>query len=222
VVRFPYSNGMRTHRFSIGMALALTSMAWAQGKNDCPDTPANHWAYQAMADLKNVGIFAGVPDTLGHSIENLSRCHLAVAAHGSMTELSEVVMTLERSNEAVASFAGLAKDEPAATNEAESENRAHVRSLRHILVLIEKDLLDLTNAFGPELKVLGADPTEMAVQERRDCQKIATFRFAKLGEATKQFSDVPEGHWAAEPVKALRSVGILHGYGGEKFLVPKE
>jgi hypothetical protein len=209
---------MRTTFAAVGIAMALSSIAAAQSSNSLPDTPANHWMYQAKADLKSIGLLVGYPDGLGYSgVRPMNRYEMAVATHASMSNLHQVVLDLESSNEKIARFAGRPEDEPKDLSDLEKGIPDDVKSLRRILPTIKKDLDDLTKAFSPQLRTLGVDPDDMLIEVRTDCQMIASFHFSKLGEATKPFADVPQSHWAARAVQELKAAGILHGYTADRF-----
>jgi len=209
---------MRIPLLAFGFSLCLAPLAVAQHKDNFPDTPANHWAFQAKADLQSVGLLVGYPDGLGRAPRPASRFELAVAVHATYTNLNETVTDFDRINGTRAQFSGREEDESPATVEAEATIRSKVKSVQHIQGILKKDLLDLLKEFTPELKILGIDTSEMEGQVRRDLRKIATLRWAKLGEALNQFADVPENHWAAGATKGLRSNGILVGYGDGRFL----
>ncbi len=209
---------MRRNIGLIAFALVLPSISVAQYSNRFPDTPDNHWAYQAMADLKSVGILVGYPDTLGRGVHVRTRYEMAVATHACFVNFDTIVEQFEQSNDTIARFPGGNEAETKTASNLAVNIKQDFKTFRHSLDFVEKDLLVLTKAFSPELKKLGVDTTQMEGQERRDFQKIATFRFANLGEATRQFADVPESHWAAGAVKSLRAVGILKGYDSGRFL----
>jgi len=168
--------------------------------------------YQSLGDLVKVGL-TSMPAAIDR--RSSSKYEFAVAAHYAAFNLHNIVMDVDRGNEAIAKFQGDPKSAPKTI--AELSGGDMFAFIRQRVAILEKDLIELTRAFTPELKSLGVAPSEMIGQVKSDCQRIASFRFAKLGEATKQFSDVPEGHWAAEAVKSLRAVGILHGFAVDKF-----
>ncbi len=52
-----------------------------------PDTPANHWAFEALARLKKDGILVGYPDGLYRGGRPASRYELAAAVHAAYMNL---------------------------------------------------------------------------------------------------------------------------------------
>ncbi len=67
------------------MTAALVAPALAQ--DNFPDTPANHWAFEALARLKKDGILVGYPDGLYRGARPASRYELAAAVHAAYVNL---------------------------------------------------------------------------------------------------------------------------------------
>jgi hypothetical protein len=55
-----------------------------------PDVPENHWAYEALANLKAAGILVGYPDGLYRGGRPASRYELAVALHAAYQNLKNI------------------------------------------------------------------------------------------------------------------------------------
>jgi hypothetical protein len=200
------------------LALTCSATHLTKQNDSFPDTPANHWAYQAMADLHSVGLLVGYPESLGRRVRPKSRYESALSAHFSDVTLMNKVRELRSVNEAIAQHSGTGPTELKSISDKVRSLNADVRMLRRILPTIQSDMLQLNKEFMPELRSLGVNIDEMNSQILRDCRAIADLRIAKIGEANTQFADVPEGHWAAKSVQSLRAAGILHGYEGTHFL----
>jgi hypothetical protein len=128
-----------------------------------PDTPQNHWAYEAVAKLREHGILQGYPDGLYRGGRTATRYEMAVAVHAAWSKLKAMYEGLEGQIKALTdklnSLEGLS---------------AEVKSLRDQLAALEKDVdtmkswgEDITNLkklageFKEELTRLGADVEAM-------------------------------------------------------------
>jgi len=74
----------------------------------------------------------------------------------------------------------------------------------------------LCDSVAADLKLLGTSARDLATEFRHRDFLFAFRRIPEWGEATRQFSDIPSGHWAADAVLKLRQVGILEGYPNEQ------
>lgn len=76
-------NGQMKRTFTIALGLvmgaAFVSSAFAQ--DAFPDTPENHWAYEALANMKKAGLLVGYPDGLYRGSRPASRYEMAVALY---------------------------------------------------------------------------------------------------------------------------------------------
>ncbi|MCO5295670.1 MAG: S-layer homology domain-containing protein [Fimbriimonadaceae bacterium] len=82
----------RTLRVALGLVLgaALAVPGWAQS-DAFPDTPKNHWAYEALAAMKANGLLVGYPDGLWGGDRPTSRYEMAVAVHAAYKRLKEMM-----------------------------------------------------------------------------------------------------------------------------------
>ena len=51
----------RTAKYALSAVIVAALAAPAFAQDNFPDTPANHWAYEAVARLKKDGILVGYP-----------------------------------------------------------------------------------------------------------------------------------------------------------------
>ncbi len=72
-----------TWAFGAAFACALIVPVLAQAQDNFPDTPANHWAFDALSRLKKDGILVGYPDGLYRGARPASRYELAAAVHAA-------------------------------------------------------------------------------------------------------------------------------------------
>jgi hypothetical protein len=134
------------------MAAAASS---AMAQENFPDTPSNHWAYEALSRLKREGIVVGYPDGLYRGSRPISRYEMAVALNAAYVHLTGKIQNLQQQVDALskASDRGDIKD--------------LVRKIQDGLDQIKKlgpDLDDLKRAadtFELELEQLGVDTEKM-------------------------------------------------------------
>ncbi|MCH7904259.1 MAG: S-layer homology domain-containing protein [Armatimonadetes bacterium] len=91
----------RTLKFALGVALSVGLVMPAAAQSNFPDVPDNHWAYEALANLKGSVLF-GYPDGLYRPSRPMSRAEFAVAinnlyslAMGKMAGLSDQLNALD-------------------------------------------------------------------------------------------------------------------------------
>lgn len=76
----------------LGAALAVPASAQSDA---FPDTPKNHWAYEALRELRAQGLLQGYPDMGFHGGRPASRYELAVAVHATYRHLKEMLDRLD-------------------------------------------------------------------------------------------------------------------------------
>lgn len=191
-------------------ATLLTSARFQS--NTFADTPENHWAYEAISDLKSSGIVVGFPDGLGRGIRPQGRYEMAVAANAACNRLHAIVDGFRASNSKIA--LSRSTDEEAKALRSDLTGRYSLRSAmpRHA-----DELHRLIAEFKHELKVLGVNPDQTYRQVTFDAATVLSLRVATPGEALEQFPDVPTNHWAAQAVQNLRANGIIKGYPSGAF-----
>jgi len=72
---------------SLSVVALMAVVACAQDDGAFPDTPANHWAYEALKTMKADGLLVGYPDGMFRGPRPASRYELAVAMHAVYTNL---------------------------------------------------------------------------------------------------------------------------------------
>lgn len=68
---------------ALGMALAIPAVA----QDNFPDVPENHWAYEAVENLKREGILVGYPDGTYKGPNSMTRYEFAVALNAAYQRL---------------------------------------------------------------------------------------------------------------------------------------
>lgn len=141
-----------------GALLALPAIASAQDM--FPDTPANHWAYNALQRARSEGLLVGYPDGLYRGTRPASRYELAVAFHEIYTKIKSSLDYLD-----------------AATKAGQNVNPNELDDLRQQIAAIKSalegmkgyadDIADLKRAsdtFELELEQLGVDVEAMRTE----------------------------------------------------------
>ncbi len=92
----------RTLKISLGLVLGAAMAVPAMAQDQFPNVPANHWAYEALENLKAEGIVVGYPDGQYRGPRLATRYEMAVAINAaykrmmSMTDgLAEQLKALE-------------------------------------------------------------------------------------------------------------------------------
>lgn len=77
----------RTLKYALTAVLGVAMIAPAFGQDNFPDTPENHWAYEALGNLKREGILVGYPDGFYRGPRNATRYEMAVAINAAYQKL---------------------------------------------------------------------------------------------------------------------------------------
>lgn len=144
----------RTFKLALGAVMTAALVVPAMAQDNFPDTPANHWAYEALARLKRDGLLVGYPDGLFRGSRPASRYELAVAIHAAYTNLRNAVDGLETQ----------IKNIPTNSNADDIKNLkdalTNLQSQVSGLSAYGEDISNLKKAaetFDKELKSLGVD-----------------------------------------------------------------
>ncbi|AIE85199.1 S-layer domain protein [Fimbriimonas ginsengisoli Gsoil 348] len=137
----------------------------AFAQDNFPDVPDNHWAYEALANLKKAGVLVGYPDGLFRGGRPASRYELAVAINAAYTRLSTLAAGLQSQIDA------LKGDKMDLSGYAKKED---LQNLRDALSALQNDvnamkgwgddianLKRLADTFQKELQGLGVDVEAM-------------------------------------------------------------
>ncbi len=148
----------RTLKYALTAVLASAFAIPAMAQDNFPDTPDNHWAYEALGKLKKDGLLVGYPDGLYRGGRPASRYELAVAIHAVYLKMKDVTDGLDSQIKALSDKAGT------------GGNADDVKNLRDALTALQADvaamkgygedisnLKKLTDTFQKELQSLGVD-----------------------------------------------------------------
>ena len=149
-------------KFALSAVLGAALVAPALAQDAFPDTPDNHWAYEALKNLKDKVLF-GYPDGLYRGNRPMSRYEFAVAINqlyqmmmGKMSGLEDQIAALQKMIE---------------DNKGGVDNSAAIAELRDGLGALKSrvgaletghaDLKKLASTFEKELASLGVDVDAM-------------------------------------------------------------
>ena len=85
----------RTLRYALTAVLGAALVVPAMAQDNFPDVPDNHWAYQALENMKKEGILVGYPDGLFRGPRPASRYEMAVAINAAYQKLKSMYSGLD-------------------------------------------------------------------------------------------------------------------------------
>jgi len=152
----------RTLKLALSAAFTTALVLPVFAQENFPDVPDNHWAYEALKNMKADGLLVGYPDGLFRGGRPASRYELAVAIHATYQKLKGLYDGLDSQLKALnASLDGKA-------------DKADLQALRDALAAVEKDisgmkawgddianLKKLAGTFEKEIASLGVDVEAM-------------------------------------------------------------
>ncbi|HCE00260.1 MAG TPA: hypothetical protein DER07_04400 [Armatimonadetes bacterium] len=128
----------RTLRYALGVVLGAAVALPAMAQDNFPDVPENHWAYEALANMKRDGLLVGYPDGLFRGGRPASRYELAVAIHATYQKLKGM-------------YDGLSGQIDSLTSALDGKaDKADLQSLRDALNALKADL-DGMKAWGDDI-----------------------------------------------------------------------
>lgn len=148
-----------TRRAALGLIFLAGSAIPAMAQDAFPDTPANHWAYDALNTMKKDGLLVGYPDGLFRGSRPASRYELAVATQA-------VYLHLRGNLDSLASQIQSLKNAPEKTEDLDALRTA-IGEVKNGIVSIQAYKTDITNLqhltdkFELELNQLGVDVEKM-------------------------------------------------------------
>jgi len=149
----------RTFKYALTAVLATGLIVPAFAQDNFPDTPENHWAYEALAKLKKDGLLVGYPDGLFRGTRPASRYELAVAIHAVYANLHNVTDGLQSQIDALKS-AGNNSTDIQNLKDALASLQAEVAAMKGYGDDIA-NLKKLTDQFQNELHGLGVDVDQL-------------------------------------------------------------
>ena len=169
----------RTFKFALAAVLGVGLIAPAFGQDNFPDVPDNHWAYEALANLKGSVLF-GYPDGLYRGNRPLSRYEFAVALNqlymrlqGQLTDHEDRIAALEEA------MKGMKPTDVSDIRNMLQSMQSDVNSMKNWRTDIE-NFKRLASTFEKELASLGVDVDKL----KEDVASIEE-RLAKLESGEK-------------------------------------
>lgn len=152
----------RTLKLALSAVFTSALVLPVLAQENFPDVPDNHWAYEALKNMKADGLLVGYPDGLFRGGRPASRYELAVAIHATYQKLKGLYDGLDSQLKALnSSLDGKA-------------DKADLQALRDALAAVEKDisgmkawgddianLKKLAGTFEKEIASLGVDVEAM-------------------------------------------------------------
>lgn len=138
------------------LILFITAAVLPAGAQSFSDMPANHWAYDAVNKLVELGIIEGYPDGEYKGQRNMSRYEMAVMVSRALANIDqemEVIssgLTNEQSQEVTAAVKALMEE-----HSGDNFSEAEVKEVREIVDILSYEL-------KAELKVLGVETANLA------------------------------------------------------------
>ena len=152
----------RTLKLALSVVMTSALVLPVLAQENFPDTPDNHWAYEALKNMKADGLLVGYPDGLFRGGRPASRYELAVAIHATYQKLKGLYDGLDSQLKALSSSLDGKAD------------KADLQALRDALTAVEKDvngmkawgddiaaLKKLASTFEKEIASLGVDVEAM-------------------------------------------------------------
>jgi len=152
----------RTLKLALGVVMTAGIVLPVVAQENFPDVPDNHWAYEALKNMKNDGLLVGYPDGLFRGQRPASRYELAVAIHATYQKLKGMYDGLDSQIKALST----ALDGKA--------DKADLQNLRDALTALQNDvagmkawgddianLKKLADKFEKEIASLGVDVEAM-------------------------------------------------------------
>lgn len=80
----------RTLLYALGVSAGMLVVAPAVAQDNFPDAPENHWAYEALLNLKKEGILVGYPDGLFRGSRLATRYEMAAALNAAYMRMKSM------------------------------------------------------------------------------------------------------------------------------------
>lgn len=230
----------RTLKIALSAVLGAALIVPAFAQDAFPDTPENHWAYEALREMKNNGLLVGYPDGLFRGPRPASRYEMAVAIHATYKHLKNITDGLDgRINDLKKTVDGW-KPGTGGASQAELDNlKKALSDLQGQMGTMKAWGTDIANlkkmagTFEKELSSMGVDVEALKKGMSDLADRVSVLEKRKLpvdihGDLTfvafGGYSDDPDfgitwdgrptgvgrGDYSGEPVGATRDLSIFH------------
>lgn len=226
----------RTLTYALTAVLGAALVAPAMAQDNFPDVPDNHWAYQALENMKKEGILVGYPDGLFRGPRPASRYEMAVAINAAYQKLKSMYSGLDDQiralTEKVDGLSGLPgevkelRDQLAALKATVDGMQAWKDDIENLKKLAEKFEKELA-ALGVDVEAMKRDLSDLearvtALEKRKPAVDISgdvnLLALAGHGNDDDEFglttsgrlTGVGRGGYAGQVVGMTRDLTVLH------------
>jgi hypothetical protein len=160
----------RTLTLALSAVLGGGFVVSAFAQDNFPDAPENHWAFEALANMKKAGLLVGYPDGLFRGGRPASRYELAVAIHATYQHLKNLADGMEGRIKALEDKIG----NQGGTDTSGLASKADLQAVRDALAALQSQvngmkgwgddiaaLKKMASTFERELASLGVDVEAM-------------------------------------------------------------
>ncbi len=198
----------RTMKLALSTLLGMSLVIPAMAQDNFPDVKDNHWAYEAVANLKGKVLF-GYPDGTYKGARQMTRYEFAVAVNQLWSKLQEQFKGVQEQIAALPTGGGNNNELKDQVNELKKQ----VDGMKDWGTAIG-DLQKLSKEFEKELTSLGVDVDKMKSQLKDLDARVAKLEGVKLPVAISGNVDfvVLAGHSTSGNLGATVD-GRLEGFG---------
>ncbi|MBX7133018.1 MAG: S-layer homology domain-containing protein [Fimbriimonadaceae bacterium] len=226
----------RTLRYALTAVLGAALVVPAMAQDNFPDVPDNHWAYQALENMKKEGILVGYPDGLFRGPRPASRYEMAVAINAAYQKLKSMysglddqIKALQEKVDGLSGLPGEVKDlrdqlaALKATVDGMQSWKDDIDNLKKLAEKFEKELASL----GVDVEALKKDLSDLearvtALEKRKPAVDISgdvnLLALSGHGNDDTEFGMTTSGRltgvgrdgYAGQVVGMTRDLSILH------------
>lgn len=224
----------RMLKLALGAVIATALVGPAAAQSSFPDVPDNHWAYEALRNLKDKVLF-GYPDTLYRGNRPLSRYEFAVALNqiyqammakdaglqDQIDSLQRMIREMRPGGDNMAAMADL-NSQLTALKQTVATNTKDISDMRRLMDEFRKEL----TALGVDMGQMKKDLTDLDGRVRRleelkpnvaisgDVNLLVMAGFSRDGTfgitPDQWLTGVGRGSYAGQPVGMTRDLTVAH------------
>ncbi len=172
----------RTIKYALSAVLGIGLVLPVLAQDNFPDVPANHWAYQAIANLKKDGVLVGYPDGMFHGARPATRYEMAVAINAAYQNLKQISDGLDKQIAAINDKLNNGTGNSSDLDDLRSQLKdlqSQVDGMKSYGSDID-DLKKLTSSFETELTSMGVDVKSMKDELNSLSDRVSALEKAKL------------------------------------------
>lgn len=206
----------RTIKYALSAVLSIGLVMPVLAQDNFPDVPANHWAYQAIANLKKDGVLVGYPDGMFHGARPATRYEMAVAINAAYQNLKGITDGLNQQisaiNDKLNNGTGNSGDLDDLRNQLK-DLQSQVDGMKSYGSDID-DLKKLTSNFETELTSMGVDVKSMKDELNSLADRVTALEKAKLPfNVHGEFDSAAFAGYSTSGTFGLTTTGRFTGVG---------